>query len=226
MRILLVEDNKALCEATALALRNEGWSVDTVHRGDEARFYLAEGGYDAILLDRMLPGCDGIQLVREMRQQKDDTPVLLVTALDDVRARVDGLDAGADDYLSKPFDTCELCARVRALGRRRGALAQELRFADLVYYPAGLMLHGALGKCTLARKEGELLEALLRQNGQPISRRALFARLWGADADVEDACLDSYAYYIRRRLKAVTQRVRLVTVRGVGYRLEDAGESQ
>ena len=86
MRILLVEDNKALCEATALALRNEGWSVDTVHRGDEARFYLAEGGYDAILLDRMLPGCDGIQLVREMRQQKDDTPVLLVTALDDVRA--------------------------------------------------------------------------------------------------------------------------------------------
>ena len=169
----------------------------------------------------MLPGLDGLTLLRRMRAGGDATPVLLLTALADIGARVDGLDAGADDYLPKPFDMRELLARVRALGRRAGAGAETLTFGDLTWLPASLLLTGGVGQCTLTRKEGELLEALLRQKGGAVSRSALFARLWGAGAEVDDACLDTYAYYLRRRLRAVSARVSLVTVRGVGYRLAE-----
>lgn len=221
MRILLVEDDEALRGAVELQLRGQGWQVDGCGRGDDAAYYWGEGGYDAVLLDRMLPGLDGLSLLRRMRSAGDATPVLLLTALADVGARVDGLDAGADDYLPKPFDMRELLARVRALGRRVGAGAQALAFGDLEYLPASLLLTGSGGQCTLTRKEGELLEALLRQKGEALARAALFARIWGAGAEVDDACLDTYAYYLRRRLRAVSKRVTLVTVRGVGYRLAE-----
>ena len=131
------------------------------------------------------------------------------------------MDAGADDSRPKPVAQAELLARVRALGRRAGAGAETLTFGDLTWLPASLLLTGGAGQCTLTRKEGELLEALLRQKGGAVSRSALFARLWGAGAEVDDACLDTYAYYLRRRLRAVSARVSLVTVRGVGYRLAE-----
>ena len=216
MRILLVEDDEALRGAVELQLRSQGWQAEACGRGDDAEYYWREGGYDAVLLDRMLPGLDGLTLLRRMRAGGDATPVLLLTALADIGARVDGLDAGADDYLPKPFDMRELLARVRALGRRAGARAETLTFGDLTW-----LLTGGAVQCTLTRKEGELLEALLRQKGGAVSRSALFARLWGAGAEVDDACLDTYAYYLRRRLRAVSARVSLVTVRGVGYRLAE-----
>ena len=222
MRLLVVEDDDTVREATALHLRRDGHTVDVAARGDDALYYLQEGGYDAVVLDRMLPGRDGLSLLREVRAKGDGTPVLLLTALSAVGDRVDGLDAGADDYLAKPFDMRELSARVRALGRRTGG-GEVLQFGDLSYTPAALLLEGDLGRCTLARKEGDLLEAVLRQQGGAVNRRALFARLWGADGDAGEAGLDSYAYYVRRRLAAVSSRVTLVTVRGVGYRLEDGG---
>ena len=221
MRILLVEDDEALRGAVELQLRSQGWQAEACGRGDDAEYYWREGGYDAVLLDRMLPGLDGLTLLRRMRAGGDATPVLLLTALADIGARVDGLDAGADDYLPKPFDMRALLARVRALGRRAGAGAETLTFGDLTWLPASLLLTGGAGQCTLTRKEGELLEALLRQKGGAVSRSALFARLWGAGAEVDDACLDTYAYYLRRRLRAVSARVSLVTVRGVGYRLAE-----
>uniref|UniRef100_UPI003AF03E08 response regulator transcription factor n=1 Tax=Allofournierella sp. TaxID=1940256 RepID=UPI003AF03E08 len=121
MRILLVEDDEALRGAVELQLRSQGWQAEACGRGDDAEYYWQEGGYDAVLLDRMLPGLDGLTLLRRMRAGGDATPVLLLTALADIGARVDGLDAGADDYLPKPFDMRELLARVRALGRRAGA---------------------------------------------------------------------------------------------------------
>lgn len=222
MRVLLVEDDKALRRATAAQLRSADYLVDEAAGGEDGAYYLAEGGYDAVLLDRMLPGRDGLALLREMRGRGDETPVLLLTALDAVGDRVDGLDAGADDYLAKPFDMRELLARLRALCRRSGAAAPVLRYGDVCFSPASLTLTGGLGACTLARKEGELLEYLLRQNGEAAPRHAILARLWGAGSGAADANLDSYAYYVRRRLAAVSRRVRLATVRGVGYRLTDA----
>lgn len=218
---MVVEDDPALCQAVALQLRSQGWQVDTCENGDEGTYYLSEGGYDTVLLDRMLPGVDGLTLLRRMRAANDATPVLVLTALADIGARVDGLDAGADDYLAKPFDMRELLARVRALARRGGVGATGFSFGDLQYQPTSLVLTGEKGQCTLTRKEGELLEALLRHNGGAITRQALFARIWGAGAEVEDACLDTYAYYLRRRLRTVSGRVALVTVRGVGYRLTE-----
>lgn len=221
MRILLAEDDKALRRATAAALRAEGYWVDEAENGTDAAYFIGEGGYDALVLDRMMPGADGLSLVRAAREKGDATPVLLLTALSGIGDRVDGLDAGADDYLAKPFDIRELCARLRALCRRAGGGGGVLRFGDLVFDPAGLRLSGPLGACTLARKEGELLEYLMRQDQATVSRHALLARLWGAGSGVSDANLDSYAYYVRRRLAAVSSRVRLSTVRGVGYRLTD-----
>lgn len=225
MRILMIEDDHDLSDATAEQLRADGYAVDTAYDGEEGLYYLTEGVYDLVLLDRMLPGMDGIALLRKVRSRGNTTPVLLLTALGRVGDRVDGLDAGADDYLTKPFDVRELLARVRALVRRPGQIAkgEETRFADLMLDLSALYLQGGRGRCTLSKKEAELLYALMISGGQTLTRNALFARVWGPGAEVEEASLDSYAHFIRRRLAAVSSGVKLVTVRGVGYRLE--GES-
>lgn len=222
MRLLMIEDDKDLLEATAMQLRQEGYFVDTAADGEMGLYYLREGSYDLVLLDRMLPGMDGVSLLRAVRGEGDTTPVLMLTALGRVGDRVDGLDAGADDYLTKPFDMRELLARVRALARRPGQFVakEELRFGDLLLDLSALLLEGGKGRCTLSKKEAELLATMMKNEGKTQTRAALFAHVWGPDADVEEASLDSYAHFVRRRLAAVSARVQLVTVRGVGYRLE------
>lgn len=222
MRILVVEDDRDLNEATVLQLQQEGFEVDAAYDGEEGLYYITEGAYDLVLLDRMLPGMDGISLLQAARGRGITTPVLLLTALGRVGDKVDGLDAGADDYMVKPFDVRELLARVRALVRRPGPImpTRELRYEDLLLDTSALMLQGDKGRCTLSKKEGELLEYLLKHAGQTLARSVLFGHVWGPDADVEEASLDSYAHFVRRRLAAVSSKVQLVTVRGVGYRLE------
>lgn len=222
MRILMIEDDRALCDAVAMQLRQAGYDVDLCHDGEDGLYYLQEGVYDLVLLDRMLPLLDGVSLLKRARKEGVTTPVLLLTALGGVGDRVTGLDAGADDYLAKPFDMRELLARVRALARRPGELRarEELRYGDLLLDMQALTLEGGKARCTLSKKEGELLGVLMQSKGQTLSRNVLFGRVWGPDADVEAASLDSYAHFVRRRLASVSDEVRLVTVRGVGYRLE------
>ena len=159
------------------------------------------------------------------KRQGLDTPVLMTTALGLVGDRVDGLDAGADDYLVKPFDVRELLARVRALARRPAPVAVSGRpcCGDLTLDMGTLVLTGDKEQCTLSKKEAELLAALMENAGQTLSRSFLFGRVWGPGADVEEASLDSYVHFIRRRLRAVSSRVTVDTVRGVGYRLLDGG---
>lgn len=224
MRILLVEDDRLLSDATTLHLTQAGYDVDTAYNGEEGLYYLEQGMYDLVLLDRMMPEMDGMEMLRAARTKGISTPVLLLTALGQISDKVDGLDAGADDYLVKPFHVQELLARVRALVRRPGQIAdsKELKFGDLLLDSTALYLQGDKGRCTLSKKEGELLEVLIKSEGQTLARGSLFARVWGADVDVEEANLDSYAHFLRRRLAAVSSRVKLVTVRGVGYRLEDS----
>lgn len=223
MKILMIEDDVALCDATAMQLRQEGWQVDVCHDGEDGLYYLTSCPYDLILLDRMLPGLDGLAILRRSRGANVRTPVLLLTALGRVQDRVEGLDTGADDYLVKPFDITELKARVRALARRPQEIntRNEVRFGDLLLDLSALTLEGGKARCTLSKKEGEMLGTLMKRGGQTLSRASLFGRVWGPDADVEEAGLDSYAHFLRRRLAAVSGRVALVTVRGVGYRLED-----
>lgn len=218
MRILLIEDDTALCAALAPALAGLG-KAEFCHTGPEGLALLVSGGYDLCILDRMLPGLDGLTLLRAARVRGVTTPVLLLTALAGAGDMVDGLDAGADDYLAKPFDTPVLLARLRALLRRSGGTA-ALTVGDLRLDTGELTLTGPTGSAVLSRKECDLLEALLRAPGRLQTRSVLLARVWGPLAEVEDANLDCYIHFVRRRLTGVGSRARVVTVRGSGYRLE------
>lgn len=218
MRILLIEDDTALCAALTPALAGLG-KTDFCHTGLEGLALLVSGGYDLCILDRMLPGLDGVTLLRAARAKEVTTPVLMLTALAGAGDTVDGLDAGADDYLGKPFDTPVLLARLRALLRRSGGTG-ALVAGDLRLDTGELTLTGPTGSAELSPKECELLEALMRAPGRLQARSVLLARVWGPLAEVEDANLDCYIHFVRRRLAGVGSRARVVTVRGSGYRLE------
>lgn len=221
MRILLVEDDIALCEALRPALESAAYRADFCHNGTDGLALLTSGAYDVCILDRMLPGLDGLSLLRAARTDGITTPVLMLTALSGIGDRVDGLDAGADDYLAKPFDTRELLARLRALTRRPGTSAVScLQVGDMSLSSTELTLTGPAGSVSLTKRECDLLETLLRSPSRLQSRAALLAQVWGPMAEVEDANLDCYIHFVRRRLQSVGSAARVVTVRGSGYKLE------
>lgn len=221
MRILLVEDDLALCEALRPALESAAYRIDVCHNGTDGLALLTSGAYDVCILDRMLPGLDGLSLLRAARTGGVTTPILMLTALSGIGDRVNGLDAGADDYLAKPFDTRELLARLRALIRRPGTAAEScLQAGDVSLSSTELTLTGPAGSVNLTKRECDLLEALLRNPGRLQSRAALLAQVWGPMAEVEDANLDCYIHFVRRRLQSVGSAARVVTVRGSGYKLE------
>lgn len=226
MRILLVEDDKKLNLSLKFQLERENFMVDSCYDGEEALYYMKETIYDLILLDRMLPVRDGLSVLQEMRRCSMQTPVILLTALGGIQDKIAGLDCGADDYLVKPFDFDELCARIRSILRRPRQLtaSETLTFADLTFTPASLTLKGPDDSCLLSRREGALLEPFLRNSTQSLSRASLLVHVWGPDSDVEDGNLDNYIYFLRRRLKAVGSAACIVTVRGVGYRLEEGAQ--
>ena len=206
MRILMVEDDVDLCSAVDIHLKKEGHIVDFAHAGDDGLHFALQNAYDLILLDRMLPGLDGVGVVARLRKEGLTTPVLMITALDGISDRVDGLDAGADDYLAKPFATEELLARIRALSRRpvQWESTRRLTVGDLELDTELCALRGPGSACSLSKREGQLR----------------LARVWGPDAPVEDGNLDNYIHFLRRRLAAAGSAVKIVTARGVGYRLE------
>ena len=222
MRILMIEDDVDLCSAVDIHLKKEGHIVDYAHAGDDGLHFALQNAYDLILLDRMLPGLDGVGVVARLRKEGISTPVLMVTALDGIDHRVDGLDAGADDYLAKPFATEELLARIRALSRRpvQWESTRRLSVGDLELDTELCTLRGPGSACSLSKREGQLLELFLRNSSQALTRELLLARVWGPDAPVEDGNLDNYVHFLRRRLASTGSAVKIVTIRGVGYRLE------
>lgn len=222
MRILLVEDDKNMNLSLKFQLEKENFQVDSCFDGEEALYYMRETLYDLVLLDRMLPALDGLAVLKQMRGDGRQTPVILLTALGEVHDKIAGLDCGADDYLVKPFDFEELCARIRSISRRPRQMApsESLTFLDLSFLPDTLVLTGPQGTCSLSRREGNLLEAFLRNPSKALSRSLLLTRVWGPDSDVEEGNLDNYIYFLRRRLKSVGSSSQIVTVRSVGYRLE------
>lgn len=222
MRILMIEDDTALCEALLPALESATFQVDFCHNGYDGLAMLTKGPYDVCILDRMLPALDGLSLLRAARTCGVSTPILMLTALSGIGERVDGLDAGADDYLAKPFDTRELLARLRALTRRPGTASEPtLCSGDLKLCPGELSLAGPKGSVQLTKRECDLLETLLRAPGHLQSRAFLLAQVWGPLAEVEDANLDCYIHFVRRRLQTVGSTARVVTVRGGGYKFEE-----
>lgn len=222
MRILLVEDETALRQALRDTLTACGYTVDCCSDGEAGLDAFTAGSYDLVLLDRMLPLMDGLTLLRQARQAGIHTPVLVLTALDGVGDRVEGLDAGADDYLSKPFATEELLARVRALCRRPQEWEGEtcLRRGDIALCPSSRLLTGPGGSHTLSQRECALLELFLRNPGVILPRERILLYVWGPDSEVEDGNIDNYIHLVRRRLRLVKSKLELVTHRGSGYALE------
>ena len=227
MRILLIEDGEALRAVLVPVLEKAGFGCDTAADGASGLALLLQNPYDAAVVDRMLPALSGLELVRAARGKGCTVPVLMLTALGRVEDRVEGLGAGADDYLVKPFDNRELIARLQALGRRPAHTLESalLRFDDMSLDAAALTLTGPSGTVRLSKNENALLEALLRRAGQLVSREVLFCAVWGAEDFVEEGNLDSYIHFVRRRLRTVGSRTVIRTVRGMGYCLEAGGDA-
>lgn len=222
MRILLIEDDHELSHSLSFQLKKMGYLVDICDDGEDAFYYTNQKIYDLILLDCMLPHVDGRTILKKLRASGDCTPVIFLTALGELNDRVNGLEAGADDYLAKPFAIEELNARIRSISRRPRQWQENecLSFADLTYSNMQNILTGPCGSCTLSKKEGALMDFLIRNSTQTLPRLTLLSKVWGPDAEVEEGNLDNYMYFLRRRLKSVGSSVTIKTVRGIGYRLE------
>ena len=225
MRILLVEDDARMRALVRRGLAEQGYAVDLAESGPAALERAHATGFDAIVLDVMLPGCSGVDVVRHLRAEKNLTPVLMLTARDAAADVVSGLDAGADDYLTKPFSFAVLLARLRALVRRGPAVhGVRLQIADLQLDTAAHTVARGDTPVALTRTEFNLLECLMRNAGRVVTRRSLIDRVWGADREVEENTLDAFVKSLRQKLDA-GQRQRLIhTVRGVGYSLREEAE--
>jgi two-component system response regulator MprA len=223
MQILVVDDEPAVRDSLDRALRLEGYHVDLAVDGAEALSSLADESPDAVVLDLMMPRVDGLEVCRRMRAAGDRTPVLVLTARDAVTDRVKGLDAGADDYLVKPFALDELLARLRALLRRSGvgAPGQVLRFSDLTLDPVAHQVKRGGREIELTRTEFLLLELFMLHPRQVLTRSVIFERVWGYDFGPDSNSLEVYVSYLRRKLEAAAEPRLLHTVRGVGYVLRE-----
>jgi two-component system, OmpR family, response regulator MprA len=222
MRILIVDDDPAVASSLGRALRLDGYDVDDADSGRAALEALALTPPDAVILDLGLPDIDGLEVCRRLRATGDDTPVLMLTARDAVNDRVQGLDAGADDYLVKPFALAELLARLRALLRRRpGAEGEVLRFGDLSLDLGSREARRGERPFTLTRIEFDLLELFLRHPRQVLTREVILERVWGYDFDSSTNSLAVYMGYLRRKTEGDGEPRCLHTVRGVGYALRE-----
>jgi len=220
MHVLLAEDEKKVAGFIRRALRDAGFAVDMVHRGDEALELARTTPYDAIVLDVMMPGRDGLSVLRQLREVRVQTPVLFVTARGGPSDRIEGLDAGADDYLAKPFDMGELCARVRALTRRSGERQTVLRVGDLSLNLLTRHVERAGQKIELQAREYELLELLMSSPGRVLSRTQIIERVWEYHFDIGTNVVDVYIQRLRRKIDDPFEVKLLQTVRRVGYVLK------
>jgi len=224
MRILIVEDEEKMAEALRAGLEADQFSVSVAHTGEDAFFLASTEPFDLMILDLMLPGRDGMEVLAALRQKNVSVPVLILTSRDTVRDRVRGLDAGADDYLVKPFAFSELLARIRALLRRgRTESSDRLRLADLEMDTAGRVVLRDGRELTLTAREFDLLEYLLRQQGRVVSREMLARDVWQETARYTplDNVIDVHIAHLRRKLDEPFRKKLLHTVRGVGFVLRE-----
>lgn len=222
MKILLIEDDEILCQTLRLSLTKNGYDTEICRNGADGFLFACSGAYDCLIIDRMLPEMDGLTLLQALRRRGVQTPVIFSTALDGLNDRINGLDAGADDYLVKPYAVEELLARIRAVTRRPGRMEEEqtLKFEGLVFSPLHRELRYLDSCVSLSKKETALLEFFLRNPGKTLNREVILTYVWGSSSEVEDGNLDNYIYFLRRRFRTLKIPVQITTVHGVGYRLE------
>lgn len=221
MRILIVEDEKKIADATAASLRREGYSVNVAYDGSEGMIAASTHSYDLLIIDRMLPGMKGIDIVKKLRDQEDGVPIILLTALGTVEDKTHGLDSGADDYIVKPFSINELLARVRAVLRRPPAtLESTLTVGDLTLDQHTKQVTRQGKAITLTAKEYALLEYMMKHAGQVLSKDTLIEHVWDFDADILPNNVEAYIKHLRRKIDQPFKKSIIQTVRGFGYRLE------
>ncbi len=221
MRILYAEDEKSLARAVSAILVKNNYSVDVVYDGESALDYLATENYDGAILDVMMPKLDGFEVLRRMRARGDSTPVLLLTARSEIDDRVAGLDSGANDYLTKPFDMKELLARIRAMTRVLSVQQDKtVSFGKVTLDCASYDLSGPDGSTKLAGKEYQMMEMLMRNPRKLVSTEAFMDRIWGYDSEAELNIVWVYISTLRKKLKGIGADIEIKAQRGVGYYLE------
>lgn len=221
MNILVVEDERNLADAIVRIVSDAGFNCEAVYDGNAGLTSVESGLYDAVIMDVMLPGMDGIQIVHELRHQGNSIPVLMLTARTSTTDKVEGLDAGADDYMTKQFEAPELLARLRALTRRQGdVVIDTVTFADLTLDLETHDLSCDGREVHLSGKEFEVLKMLMSSNARVVSKQDLLTRVWGADADASENSVEAYISFLRKKLTHVHSKVQITTLRMLGYRLE------
>lgn len=226
MRIMIAEDEEKLADALVQIFAKNKMTADAFGNGIDALDNALTGIYDVIILDIMMPGMNGIEVLRKIRAEGMDTPVLMFTAKDEISDKVKGLDSGADDYLTKPFATEELLARVRALGRRSSAAivnSDVITCGDLSLDTAAYEISCGKNSLKLGLKEFSVMELLMKNNGRVLSKETLITKIWGYDSDAEYNNVEVYISFLRKKLDFIRSKAAIKTVRGVGYTLEEDG---
>ena len=222
MRLLLAEDEKELSKALCAVLKHNNYSVDAVYNGQDAFDYGTDENYDAIILDIMMPKMNGVEVLKELRKSGVSTPVMFLTAKSEVDDKISGLDAGADDYLTKPFDMREFLARVRALTRRKAEFSPNLlSFSDVSLNRESFELSCRGESIRLGNKEFQMLEMLMTNPSRLISTEQFMERIWGYETEAEINVVWVYISYLRKKLTNLNAHVEIKAVRGVGYTLEE-----
>src|SRR5690625_2471788 len=218
----MVEDEAYMAEAIVHILKKHNYTVDFVDNGIDGLDYGLSSIYDVIILDIMLPGMDGLSVLKRLRENKIQTPVIMLTARNDTEERVTGLDSGADDYLAKPFETEELLARLRALGRRFTELAHNNTFiyGDLEFNQHTLIICCNKTEISLTLKEAQLLELLIKRKDMIVPKEMMIEKVWGFDTDANDSHVEIHISLLRKKLTQIASVVKIRTIRGVGYLLQ------
>ena len=220
MKILIVEDEKLLADTLKVQLERKGFQVETVYDGITGAEYAELGIYDLLILDVMMPGMDGYQVARQVRAKRCSTPILMLTARSSLEDRIQGLNAGADYYLTKPFDTRELLACINALLRRQGGQVDELTFGNTALDLASGTLCCGEKSVRLSAREFDVMRLLLQAGNQNLSKEVILARVWGYDSEAVDNHVEVYVGFLRKKLKSIGSTVRIVALRRLGYHLE------
>lgn len=227
MRLLLAEDEKDLSKALCAVLKHNNYSVDAVYNGEDALDYGLCENYDGIILDIMMPKMNGIEVLSQLRQKGISTPVLILTAKTDIEDRITGLDAGADDYLTKPFAMGELLARIRAMTRRKTEFSPNLlTLGNLSLNRETFELSTEKDSFRLGNKEFQMIELLMNNPGRLISTEQFMEKIWGYETEAEINVVWVYISYLRKKLVALEANVEIKASRGVGYTLEETGEKK
>lgn len=223
MKILIIEDEKLLADSLQTMLTRKGFDVECVYDGINGADYAETGVYDLLILDVMMPGMDGYEVARHVRAQRLAVPILMLTARSQLEDRIMGLNAGADYYLTKPFDARELLACINALLRRQGNQVDELRFGNTILDLASCTLACGEKSVRLSAKEFDVMRFLMQSGGRNVSKEVLLVRVWGFESNATENHVEVYIGFIRKKLANIGSNVRIEAIRGLGYHMEVSG---